>query len=282
MVRCSASGKIIFLIARKWHMDKQVFAKVGVFVLLGLNVAAYYVFWPSQKQETNRPREEKGEVALLPTKADKLPTPARPKDFPAGSLNDAVVLPPPILPKPADQELKPDEAVNRLLEHIKKEGEGGKVVLPPDDPKPKALPPLQVELLVKDPNIGVTSALTAKAPEAVDGWTLKKEKVIGSQTLVTAKVHNPGVEFRFTCGRVEMLPDGAALVARGGVDLECNGLRVVCQTLTVEFSPQRLTFAGQVSIFSPQARPSAPLLSDRATWLFPRPQPTPGFLGPPR
>src|SRR5438876_8867969 len=98
MVRCSASGNVNS-IARMRHMDKQVFAKVGVFVLLGLNVGAYYLFWPRQqgapKQETNRPHEEKGEVALLPTKSDKALTPSKPQEFPAGSLDHAVVLPPP-------------------------------------------------------------------------------------------------------------------------------------------------------------------------------------------
>jgi hypothetical protein len=283
MVRRSASGNVN-LIARMRHMDKQLFAKVGVFVLLGLNVGAYYVFWPGQKNaprhETKGQREEKGEVALLPTKPET-PTSAKPKEFPVGSLDNVVALPPPVHPKLADQEIKPDEAVNRLLDHIKNETETAKVVLPPplpgkvdpaafpslrDETKPKPLPPIEAQPLLKDPNIGVTSALTPKLPTP---WVFQIDK-FGNQTLLIAKLRQPGsdqfaAEFRIVCDRAERNGPDGDLQAFGKVTFSGAGLKGVCQRLTVPSLESRIQFEDQVSIVQ-DLNAGGSLRGDRFTW----------------
>src|SRR5262245_36653231 len=56
--------------------NKQLFAQIGVFALLGLNVGAYYVFWPHKESgaqsESKALPQAKAQTRLLPDKKDVL------------------------------------------------------------------------------------------------------------------------------------------------------------------------------------------------------------------
>ncbi len=56
-------------------MTKQLFAKVGVFALIVVNLGAYYVFWPDA---TPRGPDSGGPSAARPGGADKLESPGKP------------------------------------------------------------------------------------------------------------------------------------------------------------------------------------------------------------
>ena len=121
---------------------------------------------------------------MLPSKSDKPADVTKPKVLPPNSFKDAVPVSLPAPPKLPEQEIKADEAVNKLLDHIKKETEAAKVVIPPpmvfpdekkdlvpdkvdppafpplfEDKKPKALPPFTNPL---------AAALTASASQTSD------------------------------------------------------------------------------------------------------------------
>lgn len=276
-------------------MDKQLFAKIGVFVLLGLNVGAYYVFWPSpqgaSKTEAKGPREEKGEAMLLPSKSDRPTDVGKPKTLPATAFKDAIPVSLPSSPRLPEQEVKAEDAVNKLLDHIKKETEGAKVVIPPpmlvfpedqktvvpekvdppafppllEDVKPKPLPPLQGDPLKKDPNIGVTSALTPKLPSP---WLFSLE-MQGNQSVLTARLQFPGTErpvaeFRILCDRVERTPTGD-VQAVGKVTFAGAGMKGACQRLTVPLQEVRLLFEEQASIVQ-DLNAGSTLRGDRMVW----------------
>ena len=281
-------------------MDKQLFAKIGVFLLLGVNVAAYYVFWPSPqgapKTEARGPREEKGEAILLPSSSEV----AKPKVLPPNAFKDAVLVSLPAAPRLPEQEIKADDAVNKLLDHIKKEPEAAQVGIPqPMTPffeekknvvperiepssVPKPLPPLQADPVMKDPNIGVTSALTSKPLPPLDGaWQFQTQLAKpGGQTLVIAKLRS-GVEFRFCCDRFDRTSVGDAAVAIGGVTCIGAALSVSCQRMTLPLGPAQLVFEGQVLVAVPGVGFSA-LRMDRAVWDFPELVPKAAVLGAPK
>jgi hypothetical protein len=292
-------------------MDKQLFAKIGVFLLLGLNVGAYYVFWPSHngasKSEAKAPKEEKGEVELLPTR----PKSAQPKELPASSLADAIPLSIPSAPKMSERGASADDAVSKLLNHIKKETEAAnevaappmprffdekKDVFPekqegpakkggfpafPDDNKPKPLPLLKADPLILDPNIGVTSALTPKV--APSPWLLNMESV-GNQTLLIAKLRQPATggqvaEFRILCDRVETKAPGGGVQAVGKVTFAGAGMKGACQRMTIPIQETRLLFEEEVSIVQ-DLNAGASLRGDRFIWELATEPKMPSLGGP--
>ncbi len=297
--------------------QRQLFAKIGVFVLLGVNVGAYYMFWPHHdgraKSETKSPQGERGEAQLLPAPPTKEPIPARPKEIPAGPLADAVPLNAPASAKIETKELSSDELAAKLLEHIRKEKEGTNppvVVVPPSMPspfdekkfvipdkveipvppmfpdarKPKALPPLEGNPLKPGADIssvGVTSPLTPKTPP--NPWTLTTETV-GTQTLLLAKLRNTA-EFRVYCDRVQSKPGGGEVVAEGNVFFSGAGAGVRCGRLTIPLGEARLIFEEQV-VLTPSPGAGA-MRSERIVWELPLNTPNgnatakPGVLGPP-
>src|SRR5436189_5414951 len=98
--------------------SRQLVAQIGVFAILGLNVGAYYAFWPHRESENRsqaRPQPGKGQMQLLP------PTPLPDKlDATPTVLSGGVPLL--IDNPPAESAVKPDDdPLARLLQHIQKE-----------------------------------------------------------------------------------------------------------------------------------------------------------------
>jgi hypothetical protein len=285
---------------------KQLFAQIGVFVLLGLNVGAYYVFWPhhdgGSKSEAKSPRQEKGEVHLLPAPPDKQLNTAKPKEFPANPRGDAVPLSIPSSASKSDKEMSVDDPVSKLLDHIKKESAAGNqppagpfdeknYVIPekqdnpaktselpairliPADNKPKPLPSLNADPLLPDtrnPNVGVTSALTPKLPPGP--WLLHTEAV-GDQTLLVAKLRQPAsarplAEFRVLCDRLETKGSGGDVQAVGRVTFAGAGLKGACQRLTLRLHESRLVFEDQVYLVQ-ETVAAGNLSGDRIVWEIP-------------
>jgi hypothetical protein len=273
---------------------KQLFAQIGVFVLLGLNVGAYYVFWPHRdggsKSEAKSPREEKGEGHLLPAPPDKQPNTAKPKELLANPPSDAITPSIPGSVSKSDKETAADDAVSKLLDHIKKEsaavnqppagpfdekkyvfpekqdnparkGELPSIRLLPEDNKPKPLPPLKADPLLLDtsnPNVGVTSALT---------------ETVGDQTLLVAKLRQPAstrppTEFRILCDRLETKVPGGDMQAVGRVTFAGAGLKGACQRLTLRRNESRLVFEDQVYLVQ-ETIAGGNLSGDRIVWQLP-------------
>jgi hypothetical protein len=250
-------------------LDKQLIAKVSVFVLLGVNVGAYYLFWPHQdsgaKREAKLVPGENGEARLLPAPPDRQPPALKPKTFPASSVNAAVPL---SAPRSVQLAADPstDETVNKLLSHIKKETEAVKKapiasfeeqnIRPPANPlfpeteKPRSLPPLQADPLVpstSNPNIGVTSALTPKTP--AEAWIVQME-TLGNRKLLTAKLSKPGpaIEFSILCDRVETKGPEGDVHAVGKITFTGPGFKGACQRLTLRMREPRLMFEEALTI----------------------------------
>ena len=303
-------------------MDKQFVAKIGVFALIGLNVGAYYVFWPSHdngaKSEARSPREEKGTVQLLPT----APIPAKPKEIAPASLNDAAPLSIPGSVKKPMEQTSPDDAVARLLDHIKKETDAEKktpaeklleIVLPPTMPNPFDEKKIVGSEKAKDQN---KEPLLPEAPKfpndskpkflpRLDGdplkpdnvgvtspltskvppspWSLTSE-IAGTQKLLIAKLQGnlAPVEFRILCDRVETKSGNTEVVAEGNVTIQGAGLRGACQRLSLPLHETRLVFDGHVAIVHSKA--AGMLRGEHIVWelLVLMPVSNPAALGPPK
>lgn len=280
--------------------NKQFLAKIGVFALLGVNVGAYYMFWPHHdggaKSEAKSPEGEKGHVQLLPSAPAKQPTPEKPKENPAGSLTNAVPLNIPAPPKLEAKELTPDELAAKLLEHIRKEKEGGTapvtIVQPASKPldetkpiipvpplfpaeQPKTLPKLDGEPIKPAAFDGVTSPLPT---HGVWAFQTRKEKV-GGQIMVLAK-HRNGDEFSIGCQQFVVATDGSEAVASGGVVCIGAGMTVSCSSLKLALKASRLLFEEQV-LMSPTAAPGSYMRFERVVWEFPVAEPK-SALGAPK
>lgn len=254
-------------------MDKQLFAKIGVFALLGLNVGAYYVFWPHQnggaKSEAKAQPEEKGEVKLMPVK---------PKELPAKSLDDAVPLSlstPPKLPEAKSG--TEDELVEKLLTRIKEQTRDSEDkpaappklldmktiphLPPPDAGKPGTLPDLDGKAL-KPENVGVTSPLVPRVPPSP--WSIHTEAANGKTLLVDKSQRPKGdpVEFRITCSRYETKADS---IQAFGVTFTGAGLKGDCERAIISLDRECVIFEGHVferiiwepSATAPASRPAA-------------------------
>ena len=266
--------------------DKQVFAKFAIFLLLGVNVAAYYYFWPHHengvKSAPQGPREEKGQATLLPEKKDD----AKPKELSAITLVDAIPLSIPNSPAPPKKDVPEGEALVKLLDHIEREKDEVKNLLPafpplPGEkplPLPLPLPPIPNNPL--NPEIGITSPLTPKQP--TKGWIWKTE-IVGAQTLLTTSLEGSkqAVELRILCDKVETKV--GEVIALGNVSVEGADLRVKCGRLVLSASEQRVVFEEQVVVARP---PGLGLLrGERFVWEHvpgePKASGNPGVLGPP-
>jgi hypothetical protein len=255
--------------------DKSSFAKIGVFVLIGLNVGAYYVFWPHQdngaKSDAKSAKAEKGETQLLPAPATKQPSAAKPKELPATPQAAAIPLNPPGSAKFVG-DASTDETVNKLLEHIEKEAEVGKtplvaadekngnlpsIPLFPEIVKPKSLPPLAADPLLPS------------TKEPASAWLVQSVKV-GNQTLLIARVRESrqAIEFRIQCDRVENNGPDGSVQAIGRITFAGAGIKGACQRLTVMGRDARIVFDEQVYI-EQDAFASSNLRGDRVIWEFP-------------
>jgi hypothetical protein len=262
--------------------NKQVFAQVGVFLLLAVNVAAYWFLWPNyhsvSSNEGKAPTQEKGVTRLVPEMPPKTLSPA--------SLKDAVPLSIPVSKPPVEQKTPDQETLSKLVDHIKKESGTTapldiqvpafeeKPMPPPNEPKP--LPVLPAEPLRSDnaplptPGIAVASALTPKMPPSP--WLLSME-MVGTRTQLHAKVRQTGTanvlaEFKIICDRVEMKAPGGELQALGKVTIVGAGLNAECQRLILPIHEMRLVFEDQAQILQ-AGGPGSVLRGERITWELP-------------
>lgn len=275
--------------------NKHLFAKVGVCVLLGLNVAAYYFFWPNYRGgvagEGKPPAQEKGETRLVPAELKKpTPAPAPPEKIAEDPIQQAVPLQIPQSAKKPEEEKKQDtdaEMISKLLQHINQQEkkdipplEAFQPIAPPEEFKKKAapllpeekplpLPPLKADPIGGDKKIPPPSdlALTSgKRPESP--WHLNME-VIGKQTQLTARLRHPTLqkvlaEFLIVCDRVEMKSQ-EELQAVGNVAIAGAGLSVNCQRVTLHIQHGRLIFEEQVHVIH-EASPSSTIRGERLFW----------------
>lgn len=275
--------------------NKQLLAKLGVFVLLGLNVAAYYYFWPRQNVETRAQNEPKGETHVFAAPQIKPQDVPKPKEIAAAAFKDAQPLPPPepikkTAPDPIknamNEETTADEMVRRLLDHLEKEKKAAP--LPPPNPfdneKPRALPPLSADPIGEPGKIGVTSPLTPKS--SASPWFLSQEQA-GKQTLLIGKLQPapnlpPVAEFRILCDRVDTR--SSEVLALGNVVFTGAGLRGECQRVVLPLLERKVILEDQVRIGADMG--IGLMCGDRFVWELPAPassanRVTP-VLGPPK
>ena len=262
-------------------VDKQAFAKIAIFLLLGVNVAAYYYFWPHHdngvKNAPQGPREEKGQVTLLPEERDDATPPAKPKELPAITLVDAAPLSIPNAPAPAKMENPAVDPLVKLLDHIQREKDEVKNLLPAFPPlpgeKPQPLPPIPSTPL--NPEFGVTSPLTPKQP--AKAWSWKAEQ-FGVRTVLIAKL--PEIEFRIVCDRVSEDPNGNEVAGLGNVTTTGAGMCVECRRVRLPLRELRLVFEEQVVVTRPAGM--GLLRGERFVWELPTNAPAANvILGPP-
>ena len=236
--------------------NRQMFAQIGVFALLGLNVGAYYVFWPPKDSNAHgqpkAPEAQKEQARLLPQKTDKdnFTPPRSVNPRPVLRVTDAPVRAAEPQKTPSDD----GDAVARLLKQIEIDAA----------PKPVAPPPLRAAEhetqrdVRRDTDVAVPSALTPKVgPEL---WLVTLEKV-GTQTMLVAKLRNSAAEFKIMCDRVDSTTPGA-VQAFGNVTVAGTGLNVLCQRMTVPLQHAHLLFEEKVTI----ASAGSTLRTDRIIW----------------
>ena len=253
--------------------NKQLFAKVGVFVLLGVNVAAYYFIWPhkdgASKTEARVSAQEKGETQLFPVKKDDKPSPATTKPTHEISASVWTEAKPLDIPKPAET---PVEKANgdelfKLLEHIKNEADASKprapVVPAPsagdtgsmpvpfsEEKKPNRLPPLPADLIAgerKDTIVGASASMPKAGPSP---WLVNME-TIGGQTQLIARLRaRPNVEFKILSDRVEMKAPSGAVQALGRVIFTGPGIKGTCQRLIIPLHETQLVFEVEAHILA--------------------------------
>ena len=260
--------------------NKQVLAQIGVFALLGLNVGAYYVFWPhkdtSAQTDSKDQRQESGQTQLFPQKKDPpiSAAAAPPKETPAGLTREAVPLHIPNPPAKPSEKKEDDDALGKLLEHIKNETGSTPIVSQTSESqpfieqkKPSQLPPLQAIPLERDlrrPSdsiVAVTPAITPKL--APSPWLLNIETV-GKQTQITAKLKQSNVEFRILCNHVDS-KDPSAVHGLGNITFIGGGLKGTCQRLTLKTQEVQVVFEDQARI-DQDGNPASTLRGDRILW----------------
>jgi hypothetical protein len=300
--------------------DRQLLAKLGVVVLLGLNVGAYCLLWPKNCERLI-------ERAEMPPPS--VPIPAPPKDFPVASVKNAEPISVPGEAAKNEKAAEAADAVSRLLDRIQKDNAqpipvvGDGFAPPPPIPaptkpsdappvvptlNPRPLPPLKAESIndaATDPNVAIAPALTQRSQQSP--WLVDVKKA-GAQTLVIARLRLSSVvklpaEFEIRCDRVDFKgADG--LQAFGNITFIGAGIKGACQRLTVPWNAPTLIFVEQVRITPENQRgwslPTTQLRGDRFVWEQPsndvdinaaefRPAglllpsvPTPGALGAPK
>jgi hypothetical protein len=265
--------------------DSKNLAKVGVFVLLGINIAAYYFFWPKQSgggNETKAAKADRGDAILMPAQGFKPPEPPKPKELPSNLREGAMPLQITEPLKKSDGPTDPDDdVIRKLLEHIKRDG--SPLATPPskwgDDKKDeKPANPASVAAPIDPSKIAVTSPLTPKLPSSP--WFLYQEPA-GKQTVLIGKLHAtptapPVAEFRILCDRVETKSAVNEVVAIGNVAFSGAGLKGQCGKLTLPLLEPMLIFDEAVRIEHESGL--APLRGERIFW-GPMVMPTPSPVG---
>lgn len=279
---------------------RQMLAKFGIVVLLGLNIAAYFYLWP-RKEVTTNVADESNPVAVLPPK---------PKDFPNAAAKQAKPVEPPVKDTMADP-------LVRLREHIKTEAPSDgfvvpipatveRIEVPPPLPRAEAplepVPPSALPALQGKPidDVAVTSPLAPKQVE--DPWIIVPHALEANNTLIVAKLRfappNQAVEFEIRCDRYEETAT-RGIDAIGNVTFVGAGIKGSCRRLSISSDNARLVFTGQVTIASlfTDKMPRSALTGERIVWELPsvgvevnsaefRPAglllPAKGALGPPK
>lgn len=243
--------------------SKQILAQIGVFALLGLNVGAYYVFWPHResdnRSEAKAVTQEKGATQLLPEKKVK---PAPPTELPAGVPTRATPLQIANPPAPALEQKANDDPIAKLLQHIERENGA---------PRPVNQSENGDREMPTTPGVGVASAITPKVPPTpadVPGVWLVRTEMIGPQTKVVAKLKQSAIEFTIVCDRVEVPIPGGTIHAIGKVKFQGAGMTGTCKRLTLPLHETRLTFQDQVEIVQ-DAKLASNLSSERIVWDLP-------------
>lgn len=259
--------------------NKQILAQVGVFALLGLNVGAYYVFWPHK--ESAAQSETKVAAQTLPIKNDAPPMfELKPMDAPVENAIRTPSLQIDNAPIKLHEPPSEDESIRRLLESIQK-----------DDGKKEhnnELPKLPTRTIGEEQrstdNVAVTAALTPRM--APSPWAVNME-MVGTQTQLIARLKQasidkrPMIEFRIQCDRVEVKSPGA-VQAIGKVTVLGAGLKGTCQRLTLPLHETQLIFEEHAKIVQDN-NPASSLSGERVVWeLVPvvEPQPAPAPVEP--
>jgi len=269
--------------------SKQSLAKIGVFVLLGINVGAYYYFWPRHDDGTKTVAkaavQEKGEPQLLPP---KLPAPvsAEPKRPSAETVSEAVPLAipiPPPLPERKHPESRvgggPTDAALKLMEFIEKDKLPELPRLPAAE-SAKREEPAKINQagfipMLPDPGVAVASPLTPKIPPGL--WMVQTDKV-GNRTQLIARLRDAAservvVEFRILCDRAETNPQSGAVQALGNVAFSGAGWKGACQAVTLPVHEPRLVFEREVQVMQDILGTSQDgvLRGERIVWELPGP-----------
>jgi hypothetical protein len=268
--------------------SNQSLAKIGVFVLLAVNVGAYCYFWPRYRDavnvKANVAGQEKGETQLLPPKSPAEPRPLLPEPEPVPhgtgrveivvggkkqllpdpeAISLAISNPPALPERIVTAELRvvseppAEAAVLKLAEHIDKDKLPELPTLTARE-SAKSGEPVRIEFapviptLPRDlePGIAVASPLTPKMPAGI--WQYQIEKT-GNRTHLTARLSDAAgervvVEFRVHCDRAESNPQTGTVQAIGNVDFSGAGWKGTCRTLTLPVQEPRLVFEGEVRI----------------------------------
>ena len=288
---------------------RQFFAQLGVFILVGMNVVAYFVFWPKgdravgvnakgqEKFVQSLTVEKKTPSATPPSAPEPVPGPSEEKKTPSATPPDA---PEPVTGPSTGKEAEKD-VVRRLLDKINADGPLAApfdieklppipVPLRPDSPR--ARPILLADPLVASPGeinkagqaaLTSTSALAAQIQESP--WLLGTE-IVGTQTKLIAQGPSATLmRFEILCDRVETKTPGSILLGVGKVTFHGAGFKGSCQRLTLSLDNLRITFEDQVEIATTNLRvdrdqqdrvvderaPSGSLLrSDKIVWEPPQ------------
>ena len=270
-------------------MSKQLLAKCGVFVLIVVNLGAYYMFWPdsgSSGAQTDKPENLGNSLQLASTAGAAQPSetakpaPTESVHLPGGApapaprfigekdspTHDLPPIPNPLTAEPAPvvvaQVDDPTiEKLRRLKASFEKEKEG------PAKPAPVAPPPpAPVEpkvLTAHDPVMGAAPppAPIPGAPPApkasVSGkspWTLQWQ-INDGRTMLNAKL-NKRLDFRIECDGIKMETHDGALAAIGNVVFSGPGLRGMCQQLTISLNGDSVVLEGKAELHVQQGNPT--------------------------
>lgn len=250
-------------------VSRQILAQLGVFALLGLNVGAYFVFWPHRESENKSEAKAPAPTKLLTQlPPEKKPASLPPAELPSTVVEDArpleITNPPssPSIPSVPSEPAVPsvpkgeDDSISRLLQHIQKETgtpapmkAAGEEASPPraagplDKPGPAPMPVEKPR--PTDDGVAVTSAITPKV--APSPWLLNME-MIGHQTQLTARLKKPDLEIKILCDRIELKAPGGLLQAVGKVTVSGPSLKATCQRLKLPLHETRLIFEEKVRI----------------------------------
>jgi hypothetical protein len=230
------------------------FAKLVVFTLIGVNLGAYYIFWP--RQQPGAAEHGAGRLSLKRDHADT-----------SVDVAEAVSDAPAPVARPAQPEFDVQQVAAPWPQAVEsgsapRSAEPNSAAAPPDvgaflpvaaAPAPRPAPDDQQTTLesLKNAVAGGAAALAVSAPAGVaktdtSPWTFQMDFSEG-RTLLLARLRQ-GPEFKVLCDRVEMkAPDGAVQTV-GKVALTGPGVTATCQRLTLPLSGEPLVLEGQAEV----------------------------------